>query len=660
MLGDVGPIEEGQTVKATGDILSVLVGDDMLGRVVNALGSPSTARPPGQPTTRRMEIQAPGITGRKPVHEPLQTGIKAIDSMTPIGRGRRELIIGDRKTGKTTVAMDTVLNQQGLGVKCIYVAVGQKGSTVAQTVATLESHGALEYTVVVSVPGVGRRSVQVPRSIRRLRHGPASTCTAACSSAPPSFSKAQRRRLAHRAADHRDEGRRHLRLHPHQRDLDHRRPGLPAGRPVQVRCASRLRHRPIGVPGGWRRPDQGHEDGGGHAEGRPVPVPAARGVRRLRIRARQGEPGSPRPWVPARRAAQAAAATARCRCEEQVVSIYSGTGGFLDRHAGGRRAPLRQELLEWCGPATPPCSTPSARPATSPEAEAASRTSSTPSRRAVQATEQPEEEKDRRVQATRTRGLSPWRVVRSASCVNASSRCSRRRRSRKAMELIAASRILQGPAAGERRSSLQRADHRGDPQPGRRRGKAARRSSSSGGRSARSAFVVVAADRGLCGGYNTNVIRAAERGWRRLRDEGKQTRSSPSARRPPATSASAATSSTTATSASPTSPPTRTPAASPSPSSQRFEEGEYDTVELVYTQFISAGVQRVQLKRFVPLETDVLDAAEKSDGPAADYEFEPGPGEILDRLLPSLRRGPPLRRPARRARPRSSPPSSAP
>ena len=102
--------------------------------------------------SRRMEIQAPGITGRKPVHEPLQTGIKAIDAMTPIGRGQRELIIGDRKTGKTTIAIDTILNQKGQGVKCIYVAIGQKGSTVAQTVETLRQDGAMEYTVVVTAP----------------------------------------------------------------------------------------------------------------------------------------------------------------------------------------------------------------------------------------------------------------------------------------------------------------------------------------------------------------------------------------------------------------------------------------------------------------------------------------------------------------------------
>ncbi|MGH9137426.1 MAG: F0F1 ATP synthase subunit alpha [Acidimicrobiales bacterium] len=153
ILGEGSGIEEGQTVKASGRILSVPVGDAVLGRVVNALGEPIDGKGPitGAPT-RRMEIQAPGITGRKPVHEPLQTGIKAIDSMTPIGRGQRELVIGDRKTGKTTICIDTILNQKGQGVKCIYVAIGQKGSTVANTVSVLEENGAMDYTVVVSAP----------------------------------------------------------------------------------------------------------------------------------------------------------------------------------------------------------------------------------------------------------------------------------------------------------------------------------------------------------------------------------------------------------------------------------------------------------------------------------------------------------------------------
>ncbi|NBV27122.1 MAG: F0F1 ATP synthase subunit alpha, partial [Actinobacteria bacterium] len=150
VLGNVDGIDEDQIVRATGRILSVPVGDALLGRVVDALGNPIDGKGAlNGAIQRRMEIQAPGITGRQPVGEPLQTGIKAIDAMTPIGRGQRELIIGDRKTGKTTVAIDTILNQKGLGVKCIYVAIGQKNSSVAQTVKTLEDHGALEYTVVV-------------------------------------------------------------------------------------------------------------------------------------------------------------------------------------------------------------------------------------------------------------------------------------------------------------------------------------------------------------------------------------------------------------------------------------------------------------------------------------------------------------------------------
>ena len=153
ILGESTEIEEGQPVRSTGEILSMPVGDAMLGRVVNALGDPIDGK--GAITgaqSIRMEVQAPGITGRKPVHEPMQTGIKAIDSLIPVGRGQRELIIGDRKTGKTTIAIDTIINQKGLGVKCIYVAIGQKASTVAQTVATLEEFGALEYTVVVVAP----------------------------------------------------------------------------------------------------------------------------------------------------------------------------------------------------------------------------------------------------------------------------------------------------------------------------------------------------------------------------------------------------------------------------------------------------------------------------------------------------------------------------
>jgi F-type H+-transporting ATPase subunit alpha len=151
ILGEAQHVEEEQIVRATGQILSVPVGDGLLGRVVNSLGEPIDGKGPiTSEGERRLEVQAPGIVKREPVSEPLQTGIKAIDAMTPIGRGQRELLIGDRKTGKTTVAIDTIINQGGKGVKCIYVAIGQKGSSIAQTVATLADHGAMEYTVVVA------------------------------------------------------------------------------------------------------------------------------------------------------------------------------------------------------------------------------------------------------------------------------------------------------------------------------------------------------------------------------------------------------------------------------------------------------------------------------------------------------------------------------
>jgi F-type H+-transporting ATPase subunit alpha len=153
ILGEAQHIEEGQSVRGTGRILEIPVGDGLLGRVVNPLGEPIDGKGPiPQDTIRRIEIQAPGVVDRQPVKEPLQTGIKVIDAMTPIGRGQRELIIGDRKTGKTAVAVDAIINQKGLGVKCIYVGIGQKASTVAELVATLEAAGAMDYTVVVNSP----------------------------------------------------------------------------------------------------------------------------------------------------------------------------------------------------------------------------------------------------------------------------------------------------------------------------------------------------------------------------------------------------------------------------------------------------------------------------------------------------------------------------
>ena len=151
ILGECHTIKEGDTVKRTGKIVEVPVGEALMGRVVNALGQPIDDKGPIEASAmKRVEIKAPGIVARKSVKEPLQTGIKAIDGMIPIGRGQRELIIGDRQTGKTAVAIDTIINQKGLNVFCIYVAIGQKQSTVAQIVEKLRQFGAMDYTVVVA------------------------------------------------------------------------------------------------------------------------------------------------------------------------------------------------------------------------------------------------------------------------------------------------------------------------------------------------------------------------------------------------------------------------------------------------------------------------------------------------------------------------------
>src|SRR5574342_800754 len=150
LFGETHMIKEGDTVKRTGRIAEVAVGKALVGRVVNALGEPIDGRGPiDTKERRRIEIKAPGIVARQPVKEPLQTGTKAIDAMIPIGRGQRALIIGDRQTGKTAIAVDTIINQKGKDVFCIYVATGQKRSTVAQVVKVLEDAGAMAYTTVV-------------------------------------------------------------------------------------------------------------------------------------------------------------------------------------------------------------------------------------------------------------------------------------------------------------------------------------------------------------------------------------------------------------------------------------------------------------------------------------------------------------------------------
>src|SRR6185437_3001312 len=161
LFGDPQAIGEGDEVKRTGRIAEVPVGEALLGRVVNALGQPIDDKGPIKSTeTRRIEIKAPGIIKRSPVKEPMQTGIKAIDSMLQIGRGQRELIIGDRQTGKTALAVDTIINQKSSGVKCIYVAIGQKQSTIAGVVRKLEEHDALKHTIIVAASASAPAAMQ--------------------------------------------------------------------------------------------------------------------------------------------------------------------------------------------------------------------------------------------------------------------------------------------------------------------------------------------------------------------------------------------------------------------------------------------------------------------------------------------------------------------
>lgn len=190
ILGNFENIEEGQQVKRTGEVLSVPVGDGFLGRVVNPLGQPIDARGEIEAETRRpLEMQAPSVVQRQSVSEPLQTGVKAVDAMTPIGRGQRQLIIGDRKTGKTALCVDTILNQRqnwetgdpNQQVRCVYVAIGQKGTTIASVRRALEEGGAMDYTTIVAAPASDSAGFKwlAPTPARR---SPSTGCTRASTS----------------------------------------------------------------------------------------------------------------------------------------------------------------------------------------------------------------------------------------------------------------------------------------------------------------------------------------------------------------------------------------------------------------------------------------------------------------------------------------------
>ena len=338
LFGEWQEVKEGEPVRRTGEVVSVPVGDGLLGRVVDPLGNPVDGGGAVESSERRpLEFKAPGVIERQPVKEPLQTGIKAIDSMTNVGRGQRELIIGDRGTGKTAVAIDAIINQRDTDVICVYVAIGQKGSTVAQVYERLKDEGAMDYTIIVTAaaheaapikwmaPFAGAAMAEhflyngkhaldhLRRSLQARGRVPAALAPAATPTGPRGLSRRRllpplaaararlqalgraRRRLPDRAADRRDAGRRHRRLHPDERDLDHRRPDLPRGRPLLLGHPAGDQRRHVGVAGRRLRPDEGDAEGRGPPAARARPVPRAGGLLAVRLRARPGDPEHPRP-----------------------------------------------------------------------------------------------------------------------------------------------------------------------------------------------------------------------------------------------------------------------------------------------------------------------------------------------------------------------------
>ncbi len=327
LFGEWQKISEGDTVKRTGRLLEIPVGDALLGRIVDPLGNPLDGK--GEiktDQTRPAEHKAPGVVQRQPVTEPMLTGIKAIDSMIPIGRGQRELIIGDRQTGKTSIAIDAIINNKDKDLICVYVAIGQRKATVVQLASVLEEAGALENTIIVMAAADesapikflapyagcamaeyflynGKAALAVYDDL--TKHAYAYRQMSLLLRRPPGREAYPgdvfylHSRLLERAVKLNDDlgagsltalpvietqaGRR-VGLHPDQRDLDHRRPDLPGAQAVLLGRAAGHQRRHLGVARRRQRPDRPDAQGRGPPQARPLPVPRPRGVLAVRLR----------------------------------------------------------------------------------------------------------------------------------------------------------------------------------------------------------------------------------------------------------------------------------------------------------------------------------------------------------------------------------------